>query len=175
MGSSGTSPTEPNSETWSEWLPLEGILQSPPAIGRNADGRLQVFVRGTDGRLWHRRQIHANSQDWSDWQFLKEPRTYADLPWTDQDDSQKPGGTPIGINDPQVIANRTEELEVFVRSDANGALWHIRQSNPNSDEWEEWSSLGGVLVGSPALGRNVDGRIVRLCSGGRQYVVEKIY
>jgi len=30
-------------------------------LGRNKDGRLQAFVRGTDPGLWHRWQTAANN------------------------------------------------------------------------------------------------------------------
>ena len=36
-------------------------------VGRNADGRLEVFVQRSDGRLWHRWQVAPNSS-WSAWE-----------------------------------------------------------------------------------------------------------
>jgi hypothetical protein len=39
-------------------------------------------------------------------------------------------------------------------------LYHRWQSSPNSSSWsEDWTSLGGPLLGDPAVARDVDGRL----------------
>lgn len=38
---------------WSGYDRLGGVLTSNIAVGRNADGRLEAFVRGTDNALFH--------------------------------------------------------------------------------------------------------------------------
>ena len=40
-----------------------------PICGRNADGRLEVFARGTDNALWHIWQTAPNN-GWSGWASL---------------------------------------------------------------------------------------------------------
>lgn len=35
------------------------MLTSNIAIGTNADGRLEAFVRGTDNALWHKWQVQV--------------------------------------------------------------------------------------------------------------------
>src|SRR5690349_3086633 len=60
--------TAPNNG-WSSWASLGGILTSSRAVGRNADGRLEVFVRGTDEALWHIWQLTPGGA-WSSWASL---------------------------------------------------------------------------------------------------------
>jgi len=51
---------------WSGWASEGGVLTSDPAVANNEDGRLEVFVRGTDNALWHKWQVAPNN-GWSDW------------------------------------------------------------------------------------------------------------
>ena len=44
-------------------------VKSSPHVATNADGRLEVFVQGSDNHLWHIYQVKAG-QDWSDWYDL---------------------------------------------------------------------------------------------------------
>jgi len=79
--------TSPNGG-WSYWkdlgAPRPGVVGvwGGPAVGSAADGRLEVFVRGSDGHLWYRYQTpprHLSSGyqtfgDWSDWEDLGVPQ-----------------------------------------------------------------------------------------------------
>jgi hypothetical protein len=87
----------------------------------NADGRLEVFVRGTDDALWHNWQT-APTNGWSGWASL--------------------GG--VISSEPEVAANADGRLEVFVRGTDN-ALWHNWQTAPNNG-WSGWASLGGIIA-----------------------------
>ncbi|SCZ61353.1 hypothetical protein SAMN02982990_01700, partial [Photorhabdus luminescens] len=71
-------------------------VTNKPAVSRNLDGRLEVFVRGADNALWHIWQTAPNS-DWSNWQSL---------------------GNTITSN-PAVYANADGRLEVFARGADN--------------------------------------------------------
>ena len=75
-----------------------GGLASKIAVGRNTDGGLEVFVRGTDLALWHNRQ---NGSQWSGWWSLG---------------GQLPGNVVVGHNN-------SGRPVVFVRGTDN-ALWH---------------------------------------------------
>ena len=56
--------------SWSGFFSLGGSWKGTPAVGRNADGRLEVFVEGrTDGRLWHNWQLVPNGT-WYGWVTL---------------------------------------------------------------------------------------------------------
>jgi hypothetical protein len=55
---------------WSPWScreapPAAGLVGSP-AVAASAEGRLELFVAGTDGALWHIWQTAPNG-DWSPW------------------------------------------------------------------------------------------------------------
>ena len=121
-----------------QWASVERIAENvvAPAAARNADGRLEVFVRGIDNALWHRSQTAAGSSVWSSWTSL--------------------GG--ILTSDPVVAQNADGRLEVCIRGN-DGALWHISQSAPGAATWGVWSSLGGGLNGDAAIARNADGRL----------------
>lgn len=144
------------------------VDSSPSAVSPNA-GAFDVFVRGSDGALWHR--WYANGQ-WQPWGNL--------------------GGCIVG--DPQAISPGPDRINVYVRGCddrlyqkwyANGTWsgtfdligdWEIK-SNPvpvswGSDHidvfargndnalihtwwsasagWQPWSSLGGSISGDPA-------------------------
>jgi hypothetical protein len=78
-------------------------------VSRNADGRLEVFVRGTDNALWHKWQTSPNN-GWSrSWNSLRG----------------------ILVGEPAVSRNADGRLEVFIRGTDN-ALWHIWQTSPKN-------------------------------------------
>jgi C1A family cysteine protease len=119
---------------WSGWASEGGVLTSDLAIGNNADGRLEVFARGTDNALWHKWQVAPNSS-WSGWASL------------------------AGVLTSKAATGRNADgrLEVFVRGTDN-ALWHKWQVAPNSG-WSGWASEGGVLTSNIAIGSNANGRL----------------
>jgi hypothetical protein len=119
------------------WASLGGGI-SMPIVARNADGRLEVFVQGNDGALWHIWQTAPNN-GWSGWQSL--------------------GGW---ITTPVVGQNADGRLEVFARG-SDGALWHIWQTAP-SNGWSGWQSLGG-RISMPTVARNADGRLELFAQG----------
>ena len=52
--------------------PAEHVAIRLPVLGTNRDGRLEVFVEGNNGNLWHRWQTAPNGQ-WSAWHNLGAP------------------------------------------------------------------------------------------------------
>src|SRR4029453_9249536 len=50
--------------------PAQIFWNSPPRVGVLPDGRLEVFVSGYDGALWHNWQV---SGGWSGWRYLGAP------------------------------------------------------------------------------------------------------
>ncbi|HEY5474409.1 MAG TPA: hypothetical protein VIK32_14625, partial [Candidatus Limnocylindrales bacterium] len=89
---------------------LGGVLTSAPAVAINKDGRLEVFVRGTDSASWHVWQTAPNN-GWSGWASL--------------------GG--ILSDGPAVGSNADGRLEVFARGAALNLI-HTWQTAPN-DGW----------------------------------------
>ena len=116
------------------WQSLGGVLTSRAAVEPNADGRLEVFARGSDNGLYHKWQVSAGG-DWSGWARL--------------------GG--IMTSNPVVAANADGRLEAFARGADNG-LYHIWQASPGGS-WSGWAALGGVIVSDPAVAENADGRL----------------
>lgn len=111
-------------------------------VGKNADGRLELFCRGADRALWNQWQPAPSKGPWSGWNPL--------------------GG---GLSsDPVVATNLDGRLEVFVVG-FDGALWHKWQGAPGGG-WSEYASEGGLLTSEPAVGRNKDGRLEVFARGG---------
>jgi hypothetical protein len=111
-------------------------------VANNADGRLQVFVRGGDSVIYYRAQRAPNGV-WDDWSALG-------------------GGA---VKSFSVGANQDGRLEV-VAVWVDGASYHIWQTSPNGN-WSGWETLGGwQLQGPVALGRNADGRLEAFVVGG---------
>jgi hypothetical protein len=110
-----------------------GGLTSRPAVGRNEDGRLEVFARGAEGTLMHVWQLPGGG--WSGWNNL--------LVWL--------------TGNPALNNNLDGRLEVFVHG-TNSALYHRWQTTPNGD-WSHQNSLNGILRSDPTVTRNWDGRL----------------
>jgi hypothetical protein len=129
----------PTGYLWSGWngLGTPGGGGRELAASRNQDGRLEVFVRGGDGGLWHAWQTSAGG-GWSGWDSL--------------------GG--IILSPPVVGQNLDGRLEVFVQG-TDGAAWHNWQNEPNGG-WSGWASMGkpaGGVSSSMAVARNAAGRL----------------
>jgi hypothetical protein len=139
---------------WSEWKTLgtpsrDISLNEQFTVGRNQDGRQEVFAVGSDGNVWQIFQA-APSGGWSDWKKLGHPR---------------PG---IRHFD-RIIVGRNIDLrqELFVMG-SDDALWHIWQVFPNAG-WSDWESLGKPRdafpktndrdISQPVVQKNADGHL----------------
>jgi acylphosphatase len=137
------------------WISLGGVITSSVAVGNNRDGRLEVFVRGTDGAVYHKWQTTPNGGWIQHWYQL--------------------GGFIIG--DPVVGQNEDGRLEVFVRGPDN-ALWKKWQTTPNGGWIEDWYSLnsplgGGITNDIIGVGNNRDGRLEVFVKGGDNALYKK--
>jgi hypothetical protein len=127
----------PSANVWSGWGGLGGNILSNPVVARNSDGRLEVFVIGTDHALYHKSQLIAGGNGWTDYSSL--------------------GGNII--NNPAVAMNSDGRLEVFVIG-TDHALWHIFETaQSSSNSWSGYGSLGGNIISNPAVAMNSDGRL----------------
>ena len=134
-------------------LPLGGKVGGDPIVGISADGRLEIFVRGNDGALWHVAQLKPNGE----WPIVD---TAVDRPDDKRPDATWSEWNSLGgqiLGNPAIALNLDGRLEVFVRG-TDQVLWHNWQTAPNG-AWSGWRSLGGQLSGSPAVGNNSDGRL----------------
>jgi hypothetical protein len=163
------------------WHPMGGLVTSRAAVELNADGRLEVFARGTDNAPYHNWQVSPGG-GWSGWGSLGGLIT-SDLAVGRNADGRlevfargtdnalyhnwqvSPGGGWSGwgslggliTSNPAVFANADGRLEVFVRGTDN-ALYHNWQLSPGGG-WSGWGSLGGGITSDPAVARNADGRL----------------
>ncbi|HZG92446.1 MAG TPA: hypothetical protein VEZ42_19735 [Pseudonocardia sp.] len=111
----------PPGGSWSRAIDLGGSVASQPAVVSWGPGRLDVFARGTDDRLWHRAFDGAR---WWDWTSL--------------------GGSLRSA--PAVASWSAGRLDVVVRG-SDGALWHRAF---DGTRWWDWASRGGALTSGPA-------------------------
>lgn len=121
--------TAANSTTWTAETLLGApvtssgsFIPSEPSVGINSDGRLEVFVRGSDNALYHKYQTAPGSSSWSNWISR--------------------GG--VLTSAPFVAYHLNKRFDVFVRG-ADSAVHHITQTMPNGLTWSAWENLGGQV------------------------------
>jgi hypothetical protein len=137
---------------WTNWSSLgRGSTYGlgPPAIGVNADGRLEAFAFG----------LSQNSQR-ALWHISQQPAGGAWINWAALD-------APLGHEFPVVGANADGRLEVFAAGNPDDSAWHIWQMFDGGVVWSSWTWLG-LPTGQPsnfffnapcAVARNADGRL----------------
>jgi hypothetical protein len=134
----------PSDTAWSAWESLgspAGTLIIRLGIGRNSDGRLELFGLSTDGELWNIWQTAANA-GWDAWNALGSPV-----------------GTNLGVL--TVGENADGRLEVFAVADGD-ALWHLWQDPASATAWSTWDSLGtpgSGFLDDLVIAQNSDGRL----------------
>ncbi len=120
---------------------LGGSTKSDPALGKNADGRLEVFSVSKGGDLVTTFQTEPNG-GWSGWFNL--------------------GGALTGT--PSIGKNEDGRLEIFARG-TDHAIWHAWQASPNG-KIGSFVSLGGNVNADPVAISNDDGRLELIVPGG---------
>jgi hypothetical protein len=170
---------------WSGFSALGGAIIGDPAVGRNADGRLEVFVVGTDHGLYHKFQTMPGSNSWSGFaalggNFISNPVVGQDADgrlevfavgsdhalWHNVEKSASNSNSYSGfislggyiLGDPAVVQNTDGKLELFVVG-RDKALWHNFETAANSNTWVGYSSLGGAVILDPVVVQNSDGRL----------------
>ena len=130
---------------WSkEWVSrgsVSGGFAGAPALALNGEGRLEVFVPGNDGALWHLWQERPGGLWVNDWVSL--------------------GSAGGGFdNTPALALNGEGRLELLARGQ-DGVLWHRWQERGGlwSKDWVSRGSDGGGFAGAPALALNDQGRL----------------
>ncbi len=169
------------------WSYDEGLrFSSDVTVASNADGRLEVFVRGSDNAMWHKYQLSPNG-GWSNWyslggSFTDKPAAYRNADGRMQVFARGTDGNlgtaycqsngvwtnfyGMGIaisGSPAVSVNLDGRMELFVRG-TNNQIYHSYQLSPNSS-WSSWYSLGGNMTDYPVAGPNADGRLQVFCRG----------
>jgi hypothetical protein len=119
---------------WSSWESLaapRGTQARRSVLAQGQAGRLEVFTRTFDGKIWHRRQAEPTDGSWENWQPLDAPALSG---------SREP---------PAVMRNHRERLEVFTT--AAGGLWHRWQTDTGWSEWKPLEWPGGSLIAGDAI------------------------
>lgn len=149
------------------WSSLGRHVTGQPAAYASAGGRVDLFVRGVEGRVWHRALTGGR---WGAWSDLGGP--VADSPsvaftgpaaWTvfargadgliraksrggDWTSIGGPGGRGVQGR-PSVAIDAAGAVHVAVRHRTD-EVWERVLSN---GAWSDWQALGGTVSGSPTL------------------------
>jgi hypothetical protein len=118
------------------WQNLGGEITAPPAVASWGPNRLDIFVRGESGRVFHKA--------WSGSAWDPHGTRWQNL-----------GGEILGP--PAVVSWGPNRLDVFVRGES-GAVFHKAWSGTGWDPpGTQWQNLGGKSTHAPAVaswGRN---------------------
>lgn len=126
---------------WSGWNNLGGTCAGDPTGARDASGRLFVFVRGLDGKLYFRYRTSATSAWNGTWGSLPAPVV---------------GRAAVALDD------ASNKLRVFARRHTDNALYYASQ---NTTTFSGWTRLGGELLNSPVAGKRADQRVDAFVAG----------
>ena len=134
---------------WSGWnaIGTSFSARSNPSVAINVDGRLEVFVVGTNGTLWHNWQTNAGTGSWqASWGNLG---SYRGGPWPTLNPAS---ATDYNGNINVVMRGTTKEI--YVDAQGNG--------------WSGWSAIDPTFtaLGDPAIATNADGRLEVFAIGG---------
>lgn len=124
--------------SWGDWEIFSDPVGAVPTVGRNQDGRLEVFaVRPAGNSLLHRVQNAAGG--WGDWSTF---------------------GGPAGAA-PAVGRRSDGALEVFTLGPGGGFISRRAQNRANAAEtdWTGWENFGTAAGSPPVVGTNADGRL----------------
>jgi hypothetical protein len=127
------------SNMWSSWGSLGGGIRgdSQPAVIKNSDGRLAVFIVNSNNAVYYNHQSTVGSNTWSEWTYL--------------------GGNVRAGSEIAVAKNSDNRLAVFIINGDN-AVYYKRQTAQGSNIWSGWTVLGAdVKAGSEiAVAKNSD-------------------
>lgn len=148
--------------------PTKGRILGQPAAYASAGGRIDVFVRGTDSRVY--RRVFADGR-WGAWQSLggrvtdapsvaftdpghwtlfatgSEGQVVQRGPSSGWSSLGAPGDRPV-YGRPSAVVDSQGRVHLAVRSAADDVWTRSREA---SGEWSPWTSLGGTVSGSPTL------------------------
>ncbi|MFE5585918.1 glycosyl hydrolase family 32 [Kitasatospora sp. NPDC056531] len=176
---------DPDTDSWSDWELFGGPAGAVPVLGRDTDGRLEVFSLAPGGANLHHR-CQRTDGTWSDWEVFGGPAGAAPAVARDADGrlevfALSPGGTliarrrqwspgslawdawdagfsgPVGAP-PVVAANADGRLEVFVLAPGGAALLHRWQTSPGG-AWSAWERFGTPAGAAPRVARDGTGRL----------------
>jgi hypothetical protein len=131
----------PDSTGWRGWQPIGAPngawLGGSMAAVAQTSGKINLFVRGSDGRLW---QTWYDNSNWHGWNYIDGPSS--------------------GSSAPSAISWGNGHMDVFeIR---NGVMWHSYYL-ADSTGWRGWQPLtpvlGATLTGTPVAIEQAYGKI----------------
>ena len=127
---------DPDNVLTVQWTVISGLdaFTGQPALGEQADGKLQVIGHNIEGPEWTNTETAQDPPTWGTW--------------------TKPA-YPMGS--PPVLARQSDGTNVAFALDATGELWALPQHGANGN-YPSWVSLGiGDLTGTPTAVTTSDG------------------
>ena len=177
------------------WEKLGGSFQGNPFAVFGYDGRVEVFVRGTDNALWFAAQTSPGGS-WTPFVSLggvitSNPTAVVDSTghiaafavggdtavWTrsqitagidNYSDWTSIGGSStsdLAVVQTPPVDNEVPTAYLFIRGPDN-ALWYNRANEASGPWGTSWTSLGGNLASAPGAGANVNGQATVFVRGG---------
>jgi len=186
-------------ETVAEKVVPAFFSEEDPAVAASSwgPGRLDLFVIGTDGALYHR---YGGGSSWSVWErlggeWVSAPAAVSWGPgridvfalgndsalwhiWGDGStwsDWESLGGN--WTSAPAVSSAGENSMNVFVRGKDN-ALWHIWwgwDESQSKCKWSSWGSFGGYLTSAPAAISRDQGHIDVFARGKDNHLIHRSY
>ncbi len=146
----GTDPIK----VWSKVVPTTDAWGRPPnpngpAAATDADGKISVYLRGTDNQLY---QKAFDGTSWNAWAALGGP-TYN------------------GLADAPAVTMTAGRTNVFVRGTDN-QLW---QNTWTTAGWGGWTALGGGLNDTPGAATDANGKINVFVRGTDNRLYQKAF
>jgi hypothetical protein len=144
---------------WSDWQHQGGVKIADPAVGINADSRLEIVAPGTDSQIWTKAQgIFLGGRVW--------PPT-----WWRHDPTPSLGSILGGA---AIASDAGGRLHLFGRAASNG-VFERAQVTPGSG-WNTWAAIGGgQTLAVPAACLAPDGRLLVAVHGtdGAAWIVQQ--
>lgn len=144
---------------WPSWFPLGGFLRSQPVAVMNADSRMLVVGRGSDDKLWQRREDSARSKNFTEW---------AQLPHLDGAGA----AVPLFKADPILVRTDTGRVSAISVA-ADGSAWESRQSS-SGGVFGRYVRIGkpspGLFGMTPVVSLNATGGLILFAIGGDRAV-----
>jgi hypothetical protein len=129
-----------------------GSAASAPSAVRLLPDRVDLFARGTNGRLQHTWQVGALTDPWAAWEDL--------------------GGITFVESPSAVSWQNGNRLDVFVKG-GDTRLWHKWWTSAQG--WTGWENLGGVLTSAPSVIRFDDTRLDVFAKGTSDTLIHRVW
>jgi hypothetical protein len=191
-----------NYNVWSGWTPIPGWYaiagsgQMPGyaqwiTVANEQDGRIDLFILGTNHAVYYTSQIKANTDGWAGWTNLggnilsfvvgehsngttntnlevfaiNTQHQYSHKWQTQANTANWSDWNNTGYGNFTSLAvgnNQNGSLQLF--GIQNGTLWTTWQ--PSNGDWNSWKSLGGWALQQLTVANNQDGRLEVFVIGG---------